>query len=135
MTLFLYFICFFICCLWYVISIYYCCHFWAGASSCYLEMLDKLQKQICRTVSPWLALETLGSSPECSHRKFFSIGITLVDVELNWFSWIHFLILEGGLLVSLMDCIFFFLLFLDVARMSMLTVSFFTQLNSVILCL
>ena len=22
----------------------YCCHFWAGASSCYLELLDKLQK-------------------------------------------------------------------------------------------
>ena len=23
-----------------------------GAPSCYLEMLDKLQKQVCRTVSP-----------------------------------------------------------------------------------
>ena len=22
----------------------YCCHVWAGASSCYLELLDKLQK-------------------------------------------------------------------------------------------
>ena len=30
----------------------YCCHVWAGAPSCYLEMLDKLQKQICRTVGP-----------------------------------------------------------------------------------
>ena len=30
----------------------YCCHVWAGAPSCYLELLDKLQKQICRTVSP-----------------------------------------------------------------------------------
>ena len=28
----------------------YCCHVWAGAHSCYLEMLDKLQKQICRIV-------------------------------------------------------------------------------------
>ena len=27
----------------------YCCHVWAGALSCYLEMLDKLHKQICRT--------------------------------------------------------------------------------------
>ena len=27
----------------------YCCHVWAGAPSCYLELLDKLQKQICRT--------------------------------------------------------------------------------------
>ena len=30
----------------------YCCHIWAGAPSCYLELLDKLQKQICRTVGP-----------------------------------------------------------------------------------
>ena len=26
----------------------HCCHVWAGAPSCYLELLDKLQKQICR---------------------------------------------------------------------------------------
>ena len=33
----------------------YCCHVWAGASSCYLKLLDKLQKRICRTVGPSLA--------------------------------------------------------------------------------
>ena len=33
----------------------YCCHAWAGATSCYLELLYKLQKQISRTVSPLLA--------------------------------------------------------------------------------
>ena len=27
----------------------YCCHIWAGAPRCYLEMLDKLQKWVCRT--------------------------------------------------------------------------------------
>ena len=27
-----------------------CCHVWAGAPNCYLEMLDKLQKRIFRTV-------------------------------------------------------------------------------------
>ena len=33
-----------------------CCHVWAGAPSCcYLELLDKLQKRICRTVGPSLA--------------------------------------------------------------------------------
>ena len=39
----------------------YCCHVWAGAPSCYLEMLDELQKRICRTVGPSFAasLETL----------------------------------------------------------------------------
>ena len=34
----------------------YCCQVWAGASNCYLESLDKLQKQICRTVGPSLAI-------------------------------------------------------------------------------
>ena len=32
-----------------------CCHVWHGAPSCYLELLDKLQKQICRTVGPFVA--------------------------------------------------------------------------------
>ena len=32
-----------------------CCHVWAGAPSCYLELLDKLQKWICRTVGLSLA--------------------------------------------------------------------------------
>ena len=33
----------------------YCYHVWAAAPSCYLELLDKLQKQICRTIVPLLA--------------------------------------------------------------------------------
>ena len=33
----------------------YCCHVWAGAPSCYLELLDKLQKRICWNVVPSLA--------------------------------------------------------------------------------
>ena len=33
----------------------YCCHVWAGAPICFLELLDKLQKRICRTVGPSLA--------------------------------------------------------------------------------
>ena len=39
----------------------YCCHVWAGTPSCYLGLLDKLQKQICRIVGPSLAdsLESL----------------------------------------------------------------------------
>ena len=39
----------------------YCCHVWDGAPSCYLELLDKLQKRLCRTIAPSLAasLETL----------------------------------------------------------------------------
>ena len=30
-------------------TVYYC-YFWAGAPCCYFELLDKLQKWICRTV-------------------------------------------------------------------------------------
>ena len=39
----------------------YCCHVWAVAPGCFLELLDKLQKLICRTIGPLLAasLETL----------------------------------------------------------------------------
>ena len=33
----------------------YCSHVWAGTPSCYLVLLDKLQKQICRIVGPSLA--------------------------------------------------------------------------------
>ena len=33
----------------------YCCHDWAGARICYLEMLDKLRKRIYKTVGPSLA--------------------------------------------------------------------------------
>ena len=33
----------------------YCCHVWAGAPSCFLELLNKLQKWICRTAGPSLA--------------------------------------------------------------------------------
>ena len=33
----------------------YCCPIWAMATSCYLELLHKLQKQICRAEGPSLA--------------------------------------------------------------------------------
>ena len=33
----------------------YCCHVWVGILSSCLELLGKLQKQICRTVGPSLA--------------------------------------------------------------------------------
>ena len=32
----------------------YCCHIWAGTPSCNLEILDKLQTWLCRTVGPLL---------------------------------------------------------------------------------
>ena len=42
-----------------------CCYAWDGAPSCYIELLDKLQKGICMTVGPSLA-----PSPELfAHRQ------------------------------------------------------------------
>ena len=32
----------------------YCGHVWAGAPCCYLELLDNLQRRICRAVGPSL---------------------------------------------------------------------------------
>ena len=33
----------------------HCHHVWAGAPSCYMGMLDKLQKRVCMTTGPSLA--------------------------------------------------------------------------------
>ena len=51
----------------------YCYHIWAGAPSCYLALLDKLQKWICRTVGPSLdtSLETLAHCQNVSSWTFF----------------------------------------------------------------
>ena len=43
----------------YKLTIWPCmeyCHIWAGAPGCYLELLDKLQKTICRTVGSSLTV-------------------------------------------------------------------------------
>ena len=48
----------------------YWCHAWAGALSCYLEVIDKLQKRICKTFNCCLSW-TLGSSSNCSRLKSF----------------------------------------------------------------
>ena len=51
----------------------YCCHIWAGASNCYLEFLDKLQKRICRTVGPSIAacLEPLAHNRNVASLSLF----------------------------------------------------------------
>ena len=110
----------------------YCCHVWAGAPSYYLELLDMLQKRICRTVGPSLAasLEPLAHRRNVANLSLF-YSITLVDVHMNWLNWLHsidsllytsFLII--GVLVILIDCMILLSPFLDVTRMSMSTVSF-----------
>ena len=63
----------------------YCCHVWAGAPYCYLDLLDKLQKQIRRSVGSSLSI-SFEPLARCRNIAIFSlfVGITLLDVHLNW---------------------------------------------------
>ena len=56
----------------------YCCHILAGVPNCYLELLDKLQKLICRTGGPSLA----ASLEPLAHR--------LNVASLSLFYWYYF---------------------------------------------
>ena len=112
----------------------YYCHVWASAL--FVTLNYKLQKRICRTVDPLLAT----SLEPMTHRQNvaslgLSLGITLVGVHLNWLNSFHFLFLEWGLLVILIDWMIFLSPFLDVTIMSMSTVYFLAQLDSAIFCL
>ena len=50
----------------------HCCHVWAGAPNYYLELLDKLQKWICRTIGPSVA----ASLERLAHCRYWNVGIT-----------------------------------------------------------
>ena len=72
----------------------YCCHVWTGTLSCYLELLDRLQKWICRTLGPSFAtsLEPLAhgqnvASLSLFYRYYFSrCSSELVQMVLLPFS-------------------------------------------------
>ena len=51
----------------------YCYHVWTGASSCYLELFDELQKRICGVVDPSLAasLQPLDHCRNVASLSFF----------------------------------------------------------------
>ena len=111
----------------------YCCHFWAGAPSCYMELLDKLQKRICRTIGPSLAasLEPLAhrrnvASLSLLYRYYFGrCSSELAQLVPLPYSRGRSTRYSDRLLSP----------FLDVTSMSMSTVSFLAQLDSGILCL
>ena len=50
----------------------YCWHVWDGAPSCYVDLLDKLQKRIWRTVGPSLAA-CLESQAHCQNVASLSL--------------------------------------------------------------
>ena len=114
----------------------YCCDVFACAPSCFLKLLDKLQKRISRTVDPSLAasLEPLAHCRNvASLSLFYRYYFGRCSSELAQLVPLPFL--EGGLLAILIDCMIFLWPFLDVTKMSMPTVSFLTKLDSEILCL
>ena len=113
----------------------YCCHIWAGAPSCYLELLHKLQKRICSTVTPSLAasLEPLAHLQNvASLSLFYRYYFGRCSSELAQLVPLPF---SRGRSTRYSDCMIFLSPFLDVTRMSMSTVSFLAQLDSEILCL
>ena len=105
----------------------YVCYNWVGASSCYLNPLDKLKKRPPLS-NPRLIVEMLSL-------WVFSVGISLVDVHVDWLDWFHVLIHVSGPLVILISWMIFLWLFLDVVRMSMPAVSYLALLVSIILSL
>ena len=63
-----------------------CCHVWAGVPSCYLELLNKLQKQICRTVGPLVAAshEPLGHCWNVASLSLFSAWNNGQSMVIDW---------------------------------------------------
>ena len=119
----------------------FCCKNWpfmaqTVMSSCYLELLDKLQKQICRTVGHSIAtsLEHLAHSWNvASLSLFYRYYFGRCSSELAQLVPLPFL--GGSLLVILIDCLIFLSPFLDITRTYMSTVSVLAQLDFRILCL
>ena len=110
----------------------YCCHVWAGAPSCYLELLDKLQKRICKTVGPSLAASP---KPLAHRRNVASLSLFCRYYFGKYSSELAELLplpFSRGRSDRLHD---FLSRFQDVTKMSMSTVSFLAQLGPGILCL
>ena len=64
------------------------CHVSAGASGCFLDILDEREKQIWGTVDPTFPVSCESMVHYQSGAQVFSTGITLVD--LHWTGWSGF---------------------------------------------
>ena len=96
----------------------YCCHVWAVARSWYLELLEKLQKRICRTVGPSLAgsLEPLPHRRNVASLSFFNryyfdrFSSELIFLsQMTLLRWLPFLF--GSQTVILIVLLFWFIYF------------------------
>ena len=97
----------------------YCCHVWAGAPCCYLDLLDKLQKRICRTVGPPLAvsLEPVARCRNVANLSlFYEYRFSRCPSELAQLVPLPYF--RGRSTCYLIDCIIFLSPCIDVTRMS-----------------
>ena len=112
---------------------------WSGAPSCYLKLIDKLQKGICRTGGPSLA----ASLEPLAHRRnvaslslFYSYYFGRCSSELAQLAQMVPLPYSRGRSTRYSVRLHVFSVTIpNVTRMSMSTVSFLAQLDSGILCL
>ena len=114
----------------------HCCHVWAGAPSCYLKLLDKLQKWICRTVDS----STAASLEPLAHRwNVLSLGLFYRYYFCRCSSELAQLVplpFSRGRSTRYSDRLHDSVTIPRyVPRMSMSTVSFLAQLGSGIICL
>ena len=114
----------------------YCFHIWAGVPSCFLELLDKLQKRIYRTVGHSLAasLEPLAHCQNvCSLSLFYRYYFSRCSSELAQLVPLPY---SRGSSTRYSDRLYNFSVIIPICyKMSMSTVSFIRQLDSGILCL
>ena len=111
----------------------YCCHVWAGAPTCYLELLEKLQKRICRTVGPSVAtsLEPLAHRRNAANLSlFYRYYFGRCSIELAQLVLLHF---SRGRSTRYSDRLHDFSV--TIPKMSTSTISFLAQLGSRIFCL
>ena len=117
----------------------YYCHVWAGAPSCYLELLDQLPKRICSIVDPSLAasLETLAQHQNVvSLSLFYKYYFGRCSSKLAQLVTLPYSRGRSSRYSDRLHNFSVFLsTFLDVTRMSTSTVSFLAQLDPGILCL
>ena len=72
----------------------YCGHVWAGSPGCYVDLLDKLQKLICRIVDPSLAtfLEPMAHRWSVASLNLFFrwTGLTGSTLPFSWVRSTHY---------------------------------------------
>ena len=114
----------------------YCCHVWAGAPSCYLELLDQLQNLMSTTVGPSLAasLELLAHCRNVASLSLF-YGYYFGRCSSDLAQMVSLPYSQGRSTRFCIAYIIFLSPFLDVTRIFLSTALFLAQLNSGNLCL